>query len=530
MSTPQTVLNICSGIRIDNTYNDTLYFETQADQLNYFAGKVVKTFSAYSYIRKSWNVKVESNMETAKTWNYLYFRNIPTGKPYFYFITAIEYVNDNTVELTLELDVMQTYHFDYTLQTSFVERQHTLQDNYAQYTLDEGLDLGDYNTTSIHNVDMLKDLCIMVMSSIDIMETTEDTTMNIKGSNYGGVYSGMSITATRLEDWSKLADKLYNLSEWGKIDSVVNIWMYPKNLIALASGESWDDTTPCKDIIGVNSLIVSIPRPEPVKTSSIKNMKSYSYPNMMLYLTNNNGGAATYNYEQFDTEGTNKCSFIIEGSLYPEGGVRITPKNYKGVLYNYDESLVLNNYPTCSWNADMYKLWLAQNQNQQNHALTMSGLTIVGGVATAIGSAVTGNVVGIAGGLGAVVTGASQIQQALARKSDMSIQPPQSRGSVSGTLNVSCGIQTFTFYHKVAKNISKIDKYFKRYGYVLNDMTIVNRHYRPAYNYTKTINCQLYGNMCNEDLTKIKSIFDKGVTFWKNGDAVGWYEQDNEAG
>ena len=115
MSNPQSIINICSGVRLNPSYEHTIYFDTATAQYNYFAGKVVKSFPAYSYLRKSWNIKVASTMEEAKTWTYLFFQN-GSGKLYFYFITNIEYVNDNTVELSLEIDVMQTYMFDYDYQ------------------------------------------------------------------------------------------------------------------------------------------------------------------------------------------------------------------------------------------------------------------------------------------------------------------------------------------------------------------------------------------------------------------------------
>ena len=128
MSTPASQINICEGVRLDNTYRNTIYFSGIAAQLSYFLGKVIKTFTGYTYLRKSWSIKVSATMEQANSWTYLFFSNGEGQKTWYYFINNIEYVNDNTVELFLELDVMQTYMFDYTLLPSFVEREHVTLD------------------------------------------------------------------------------------------------------------------------------------------------------------------------------------------------------------------------------------------------------------------------------------------------------------------------------------------------------------------------------------------------------------------
>ena len=130
MSTPQSTIYICSGVRLDNRYEHSIYFTSSTAQQEFFAGKVVKTFSAYSYLRKSWPLQVQATMEEAKTWSYLYFYNGTGQKVYYYFITGVEYKNENTVELSLELDVIQTYMKEIRsgLLPCYVERQHTESD------------------------------------------------------------------------------------------------------------------------------------------------------------------------------------------------------------------------------------------------------------------------------------------------------------------------------------------------------------------------------------------------------------------
>ena len=152
MSTPQSNIYICSGVRLDNRQQHTIHFETLAKQREFFAGKVVKTFSAYSYHRRKWKLKVEATMAQAQQWNYLYI--VQPGSPdyQYYFINSVEYLSDSTVELDLELDVMQTYMQQYSLLPCFVERTHAGNDTVGINTVPEDLELGPYYT--YHNYDM----------------------------------------------------------------------------------------------------------------------------------------------------------------------------------------------------------------------------------------------------------------------------------------------------------------------------------------------------------------------------------------
>lgn len=528
MSVPQSIINICSGVRINNSYNDTLWFENTMEQRNYFAGKVVKTFSAYTFLRRSWSIKVQTNsLEQANTWNYLYFTNDPDQATWFYyFITKVEYVNDSTVELFLDLDVMQTYLFDFTPQYCFVERMHenTDIDIYTGHTVAENLDLGEMINVDKVDATELNELCILMQSTFDPLLTTKDETTTITAHKlHNNLFSGLYVSATSMADWEGLGTKLNQLNEWGKIDGVVNIWMYPKALVNLGSEYSWTDGTICKPVASARTVTVTIPKPEVRE----KNKKLNMYPFQFLYVTNNSGMAATYQYEKFSD--TTNCQFKIEGCLTPEAVVRCTPMYYKGVQYNYDESITLSGYPTCAWNSDMYKIWLAQNQNQHDLATGTAGLSIIGGVVAGVTGLATGNLLLAGAGGTAMMSGINAINQHMAQKADMQVQPPQARGVQSSALNIFCGCQTFSFYKKQTDQLTRLDNYLTRYGYQVNDIrTPTNYTLMTGYCYVKTIDCIVTGNICNEDKVKLQSIFDKGVTFWMKPDSVGNYKIDND--
>jgi len=523
MSTPTSTIKVCSGVRLTNDYLHTIWFNNTSEQLNYFAGKVVKTFSAYTYIRKSWSIKVDATMEQARKWSYLYFQN-GTGKTYYYFINNIEYINDNTVELFIEMDVMQTYLFDFTLHECFVEREHANSDAPGDNIVEETLELGDLRVIDEMQTP-LSDLCVLVLATYDPINTSEENTDTVLAAKYNGVFSGLGVYAVNLSDWQAWGAKLRLLDDYGKSEGIVAMWMYPKDLVQLAGDAEWTDGNVTKEVSGVTGMFSASARlPYTSGNYTPRNKKLLTYPYNFIYVTNNSGNAGVFRYERFGDP--SYCNFKIVGALSPEGSVKLYPLNYNGVQHNYEEGLTLGGFPTCAWNQDVYKLWLAQNQNSQNLSMVMSGLTIAGGVGTMIFSGGAGAVAGA----GAVLHGASSIASILAQRADKELQPAQAKGQHSASVNVVAGFQTFNIQRKsIGVEYARIlDDYFDMFGYQTNRVKVPERNCREHWTYTKTVGCHVSGNLCTEDLRKIESIFDNGVTHWYGtGDNIGNYSLSN---
>lgn len=105
-------------------------------------------------------VRVGLSHNLASRYNYVRARNpiLPTHanpfgdiqRDYYYFILGTRYINPGTTELTLQLDVVQTFYYDVTFGQSYIERGHigiANEDNFdgwgAEYlTVPEGIDIG----------------------------------------------------------------------------------------------------------------------------------------------------------------------------------------------------------------------------------------------------------------------------------------------------------------------------------------------------------------------------------------------------
>lgn len=526
MSTPQSKISICAGVRLSNDYQHSIWFDSKADQEAYFAGKVVKEFTGYTYLRKSWNIKVAATFEQARTWTYLFFKNYSDGKYWYYFINQIEYVNDSTVELKLELDVFQTYLKDYTLLPCFVEREHAAEDVAGYNLIPENLDLGEMVVNTKNTVDDLNDLSVLMLLTFNPLSLVSDGMVE-DGPKFriDGIYTALSCVRVKNQDafdtnfWDMVESKAQS-------DGIFALWMYPSALIKDATDTegmaNWS-TAPFVD--GAKSVNHVEYFPDRVDNYKPRNQKLLTYPFSFMYVTNNNGGAAVYHYEWFKRfESRNYMQFKIYGAISPDASIKLVPEEYKHIALNQDESLGGPNYPSCAWDQDQYKLWLAQNQNAHANQTATAVITAAAGI---VGGIVAGGAVGALAAGGAVLGAAATISNQVAQKRDAALQPVQAKGQFASSLNKNAGCLNFTFYKKSisAQQAEILDQYFDLYGYATQQVKVPNRNVRKHYTYTKTVGCTISANLCTEDKRKIEAIFDNGITLWKNGDNIGNYSE-----
>lgn len=522
MSVPSSVIHIVSGVPINNSYEHTLWFPTKVQQTAYFLENTVKTYDRFTYLKPEKVIKVAGYVENARSWNYLMFQN-DAGKWYYHFITKVVYLNDNAVELHLELDVIQTYMFDWELRPCFIERMHTETDEFGEHTIPEGLETGpliQYNTQEIQ----LEDNYIIIM-----MSSTADG-LNGYGRLYGGVFSGLTVYAVD----PVAPGNIMSLNQWldkasgeGFIDAIVAMWMYPKELVTVGDyfTGAYGDTV-LKEVTGINDTstkTITDPIKGTIDGYLVKNKKTLTYPYTMLYVTNNMGGCAVYHRERFENETDGEYKFTMLGAMSPDSGVQLTPHRYKGSSgYTFEEALTLPAFPSCAWASDTYLVWLAQNQhtleNAQSQALIQAGTGII--------QSLTGNPFG---GASSAYSALTSTQALMAQKADMAIQPDQARGQHSGNINLTHGHHGFSchFMTITSEYAKAIDQYFTRYGYKVNKLATPNLHTRELFTYVKTVGSLVTGNLGTEDQLKIQAIFDKGLTFWADPSKVGSYFNPN---
>lgn len=533
---PNSTIEIFGDVSLAPQQDDTLYFASVGAKDTYFSGLTkLATFSAQSYQRRDRGyIRVESTMAQLYTACYMRYKNTSFENKWFYaFITGVEYINNITVEIRFEIDVMMTWMGAFSLSQCFIVRQHQTVDYPGSNIVDEGLDTGEYMTeavikTGFTGVQETTDPTQPMMlrnCAVCIACTTDATGASADGGAYAGIYSGCHY---HYFDTVNAANTFIDsLVQAGKSDAIVTLALVPKNFVPVINDSamhSWGTNSQNKPYTSINGW------------TGFKNKKILTYPYKSLLVTNMEGEFAEYRYEFFDG---NTYGFKCNGVSTINAEFIITPINYKSQTEDITDNMIMSNFPIVSWNVDTFKAWYAQNKtsfwtsmvNQATTGVMNASLGAVklaptlasGGAIGDLGSlSGTGNLMGSKNNL-------DNISNQLAQVKDYMRKPPTFGGQIGQDIMVSLGTKDFYYIEKsITREYAKmIDDYFTMFGYAVKEVGTPNMNARPYFTYVKTIDCVVHGNLPAEDAGVIESMFDNGVRFWKNHTQIGNYSLNN---
>lgn len=519
MSTPNTSVWVCRGVKTDKTYNHVLLFGSASARFNYFTSKAVRSFDRYTYQRTERYLTIGVNSEIIEECNYLVFINRTfSDKVYYAFIDRIEYVSDSTSRIYFTMDIMQTWFPDCTLHPCFIDRQHAPTDNIGDNLVADDLQCGDYVDSFIRSIDTKAKIAFLCTFNADYSDASGDMLAGM----YNGLVEHKFDTATEA---GKFID---GAVEAGKADGIVSCYMSP----------------------GESSTRIDLPIENNADGYAPRNKKLFTYP---------------YCYHRiFDS--TNKLNVVLKDEYFRDakssvrevlllttGGqgspeIGVLPLNYKTYAWldksegNRAEAVYARPYPTCAYNTDIYKAYMAQNassimvektkliDNAAMGAIT-NGVGMAGSLALMSNPATFGaGAVGAATSFNNMVNEGLNIAQYNAKFTDMDRLPPQTNGSPSSSLAYmsTAGVKVYVTYHTVTRQYAKIiDDYWTVYGYPYHSVQIPNITSRSQWNYIRCGNSCITGPVPADALRLINDIFNRGVTFWHNPENVGRYELSN---
>lgn len=496
---PITHVEILTGVPLDNSYRNTFslgFFPNEAAQLAYFESKKMFEFDHMTPVSLYKPIRVPKPADGLFRANYLLFKNANfTSKIIYAFITEIRYVNPTVCEVEFEIDVMQTWLFEMNFHSCFVERQHVNDDTVGKWTLDEGFSLGDYVDSNVTIPAFLNSLSVLVYK-------TSSTYLEGTGTTLNSIYSGLQVNSFNVDGNGNVGginDLLLTEVNSGTEDRIVSLNMFPSIFFE-------KQALNCKKVdYSVKKRNTDLDGYKP------KNNKLLQAPYCYLYVTNTQGTSANYDYSLFSD---NDCEFEFSCAISSNPEIVMIPKHYKGIPRNLDEKMTLSGFPQCAWSGDSYKAWLAQNASSL--AIQAFGSTL--GMASSLAS---GNIPG-------VIAGASSLIGEIRTIHQQDLQPAQAKGSAGSNTMFSSGDMMFTFMKKsIRADVAKsIDDYLTTYGYRIEQISFPQMTGRKSWNYVKTRGSSVTGTIPFNDLAKINSIFDSGITFW-HGDYVGDYSRGN---
>lgn len=576
---PSTEIYLLKGVPLDPTYDHTLYFETSGIQHAYFATKVKYSFTNQYYARSdTGKVRIQEKVENLLDCNYMMFRNnrtvlvnnVPTnvGKWFYCFISNPIYINENVTEISYSIDNMQTWFFDYELEECFVLREHTATDVTGDNLLPEPINNGELQAFEINTAADFHTAqkCVVILTPYHVNLQYASiagadpkwiaTLSDGEGEFINGIYSGVQayFVGFNQGDQGTLLDKVnavITAHTWdNKEGSIVGIYTLPETFV-YGDPNAVDNHN--ATAASPAYFTARIPKNTAMNWSYTfngktgpRNKKLNTYPYTYLTCVGGMGKECKYKAEYFPN---NNMDFKVELLMAGVPEARLTPKQYKGLALNYNESITLTDFPQNAYVIDTYKAWAAKNKAPTIIGIAGAGANVAAEAAliAAAGVFPAAGFVDAAGQLtragfanmtrGAIigVNSFEQIAQGIATLKIASTLGDQIQGQNTLLTDIADNTIGFKFYRwtPVPQFAAVIDDFFDRLGYAVNAIKVPNRHVRENWTYTKTADCTIKGTtgLPQEAADTICSIYNRGITFWQgfaNGtDHVGDYSLSN---
>lgn len=538
------IILLKNPIEID--YDHELTFTSRQAQYNYFYNLPKIECDNATYQRKEGVIRfpTDPTMEGITyddliQYNYCMYQNDKWSDKWFYaFIKNVTYDNTGMSYIEIETDVWQTWMFDITFKNSFIEREHVNDDTFGLHTVPEGLDTGEYIINECDEFTRMD----LVNTYIGVSRV-QDGLGTQYGQTVNNLYSGLTYFC--FTDNIEAGKFIRGYDRTGHGDNIITVFVLPKALYDFETGDTLtinnDSGTPYETCIGKRLTDTSIPtelirktiyRNATLNGYTPKNNKMFTQEFNYLYVTNNGGTDVKYNYEDFIGD----PHFKIDGVITVGGSIRLMPTNYK--KYNcyqvtgryswmeYNYGITCAKYPTCSWNNDAYTNWLVQNatnflvQDIKFGYSQFKDLPNEGNpssIAQIANRDYAGNAIG-------------HYLDRMALKKEYSFMPIQAKGSINaGDITLSEGAIGFWYYKMSVKYeyAKRCDDFLSMFGYKVNSVKLPNITGRTNWNYVKTVGCNIIGDIPQNDLMKIKSMFNNGVTLWHNPSTFLDYSQSN---
>lgn len=521
---PNSTVKLYANVPLDNSYTNTLWFDSLADQEAYFHGTttVITTLTNQYYQRTTRNsIKVQVPVGSCYQCNYLAFRNTSFENKWFYaFVTNAEYVNNEVTEIFYEVDVMQTYLFDVKHNSCFVEREHCnpSEDGYGMHIIPEPISVNDYLYDGYSKVIDCSDCDILVLVN------DSDSPRNdgiVFGNNYYGcdmyVYGNAPSVNSLLSQYT------------AKPESILGIYMIPKGCVANYGKINVSvDLTP-------ETRAFALPNAFSFDGYSPRNNKLFTYPYCGILVSDSSGNSKIYRREFFPEwmQSSGNYNFGITLNPLPPASVSVFPTGYKDSNgYVVGDGVTLSGFPEGCFTYDSASVYAYRQALNMPISFATGAITAgVAGGALALAPVTGGlSVVGAVGvaAVGLVANAIKGGYEAM-HKADYlgGTTESNSNAFASGTAGIYMANARIS-----GEEARSIDNFFSLYGYQTNKVKIPNYTGRNVFNYVKTVGEAfepfITGKVNSSDVERMNSILNDGITFWHNHgpSVVGNYTDD----
>lgn len=517
---PNTIVRVLKDVPLDDTYSDTIKFNSTGEQSGYFAGKAKYTFTEMTYQRVNnsvarprgpLTVRVPMIADNLYDCNYIMFQNTNYGNKWFYaFIKQVNYINPENTEIVYEIDYMQTFMLDFQVNESFVEREHTNNDQrYANLQAEPVSAPQLWSNTQFEANPQF----FGPPYYIRVWTSTDPSGQSVNGSLTDNIFSGLEYH--EFTDAGGANALLNEYAATQKLENVVGINMAPYSM-----GSTGTTYSP------------SFSEPDSLNGYTPMNQKCYNYPYRYMIVSDNAGNTMELPYEGWcewtvDENGNitvikHRCTFDINYACAYNAAIILTPRDYGGHCYeqrNFDKQMIINDFPQCAWSGNAFANWLGTELPQRVMGILMNGLN-------------NSNNVKNNPSLHSGTNSAAKVRFAESQAEGSTlgelaslgfdfISAHNNGGVLQGTVgdySINMKLDRILFEFKdmcpPPEFTMKLDHFFNMFGYATNTVKIPNMEGRANFNYVKTRNANITGSVPVEGMAIIKAAFNNGIRLW----------------
>lgn len=497
-----TQIYLYEGIPWGNDYSDIRLFESELERDTFLQSKIRGGWGSCSIV-KNGRIRLTGQINDMVTCNYMSFRNYGAGqignlKTFYCFVTSVEYININTVEIQYEIDWIQSYLFDFSYGECFIEREHVTDDTFGLNTLPEEFETGEMSISNVQDNTFEPAVRLLYLSPAQ--DETHLSGINGKGTLYAVNYLSQNETA---EGYPAIDTVLSQLNSYGGSNDVADMCM---TVQGMSSSNGLRTTFNVQN----DGKVFTFGN----ESYTAVNNKMQCYPYKFMTIDNYEGSVEQYRYENFsDTTWT----FAIEGTDMPKPCMECFPINYQGWNGSPESpntaqqsSVMYTNFPEIPWTSDTFRAWVSQNQ------LSLAGEAVGKIVQTAAGvaSIASGN---IPMGIGLTVSGLKGAVSMSENIQQHKLHSHELRGGVASAgmsyLRNTVGFRCIQYCLR-PEYAKRIDRHFTRYGYTVNASKVPNIRGRQYVNYCKCKIARVDGNIPVDAKNIMENALTKGVSFW----------------
>jgi hypothetical protein len=367
----------------DNVQQRNAYLDAQALNGTGWRSK------RFSYCRPNEPISVPVPYSAAYKYNYVVVQNPmqpvdgeEQPLKLCYFVLSTDYVAPGTTQLTLQLDVIQTYQFGVCLGNMFVERGHmgvsnavfkdgvqNIQGQYLRKYLNvpEGLDIGDSYVMANHEWYPLTDAVtgdigkIIIISSADLAAdpgTVDNPNLNVAdGQEADGIPSGCNVYSMDLSTFKSVLTSMKEKS-W-VAQCIQSVSTFPARLLSAGVDvELFGNSGVTMQFIGETDTL-ELPLKTYATTGNIYQQlsngvpdgyhnlyKAYTYPYSVIELTAYNGNSVFVKPEL--VYGNTLALTVIGCAVAPFARIGVFPINY-GLAFEGGQPVNYNRYSWCGF-------------------------------------------------------------------------------------------------------------------------------------------------------------------------------------